>query len=275
MSSYFFQPQYARLLVSIWHIVVSCPHMQTAWYAARLICWMRAACVVGAGEGGGGRVTWPVFGGTRNIIHNDYKLLQNILIVFAKYWWVLTSLLKTVDTSGHAFHVCHAVFSPLPWYADTTSQPVNAWMNRRHIDFSRPIEGLLSFMRIHFFCSWPNATHSFSTPRSRRINRALTEMTRTSVSLALFIIVLLPSAAVCFECRKMCVSALSWLQWVSPSRLIEWLQTTPSSWVTITVLLVLGHIFTILSARKLYSSVLLLLSLKKICQFSLYQSLCV
>jgi hypothetical protein len=41
------------------------------------------------------------------------------------------------------------------------------------------------------------------------------------------------------------------------SRLIEWLQTTPSSWVTITVLL--GHIITILSARKLYSSVLLLL----------------
>jgi hypothetical protein len=65
------------------------------------------------------------------------------------------------------------------------------------------------------------------------------------------------------------------LKWVSPSRLIEWLQTTPSSWVTITVLLVLGHIFTILSARKLYSSVLLLLSLKKMCQFSLYQSPCV
>jgi hypothetical protein len=42
-------------------------------------------------------------------------------------------------------------FSPLPWYADTTSQPLNAWTNRRHIDFSRPIEVLLSFMRIHFF----------------------------------------------------------------------------------------------------------------------------
>jgi hypothetical protein len=57
------------------------------------------------------------------------------------------------------------------------------------------------------------------------------------------------------------------------------LQTTPPSWViiTVTVLLVLGHIFTILSARKLYSSVLslLLLTLKKMCQFSLYQSLCV
>jgi hypothetical protein len=36
------------------------------------------------------------------------------------------NLLKTVDASGHAFHVCHAVFSPLPWYADTTSQPLNA-----------------------------------------------------------------------------------------------------------------------------------------------------
>jgi hypothetical protein len=40
---------------------------------------------------------------------------------------------------------------------------------------------------------------------------------------------------------------------------------TPSSWVTITVLL--GHIFTILSAKKLNSSVLMLLSLKKLRQF--------
>jgi hypothetical protein len=63
-------------------------------------------------------------------------------------WW---QFLKTVDASGHAFHVCHAVFSPLPWYADTTSQPLNARINRRHIDLSRSIEGLLSFMRIHCF----------------------------------------------------------------------------------------------------------------------------
>jgi hypothetical protein len=34
-------------------IIVSCPHMQTAWYAACLICWMRAACDVGV-EGVGG-----------------------------------------------------------------------------------------------------------------------------------------------------------------------------------------------------------------------------
>jgi hypothetical protein len=53
VSSCFFQPQYARLLVSIWHIVVSCPHMQTAWYAARLICWIEL--LVLWVEGGGGR----------------------------------------------------------------------------------------------------------------------------------------------------------------------------------------------------------------------------
>ena len=106
---------------------------------------------------------------------------------------------------------------------------------------------------------------SFSTPRSCRIGRTLTAMTRTYVSLDLIIIVLLPSAAVCFEFRKIRVSVFSWLQWVKPSRLIEWLQTKPSSWVTITVLL--EYIFTILSARKLNSSVLLVLSLKKLCQF--------
>ena len=38
------------------------------------------------------------------------------------------------------------------------------------------------------------------------------------------------SAAACFECRKIRVSAFSWMQWVNPSRIIDWLQTTPSSW---------------------------------------------
>ena len=162
------------------------------------------------------------------------------------YW---LRFLKTVDSSGYTFHVCHALFSPLPWNADTTSQPVNAWKNRR------PIEGLIYGNPL--FCPWPNVTYSFSTPRSCRSGRTLTAMTRTYVSLALIIILLLPSAAACFECRRTRVSAFSWLQWVSPSRLIDWLQTTPSSWVNKTVLL--EYIFTILSARKLNNSVLLLL----------------
>jgi hypothetical protein len=86
---------------------------------------------------------------------NFSRILWSSLPSTGGYW---SNFLKTVDASGHAFHVCHAVFSPLPWYADTTSQPLNAWINRRHIDFSRPIEGLLSFMRIHFFVldqMWP------------------------------------------------------------------------------------------------------------------------
>jgi hypothetical protein len=209
----------------------------------------------------GGWVIWPVFGGTRNIIHSDYKLLQNTLIVFAKYWWVLIEFSKNSRRLRPCIPCVPCSLFPFTMvcrYDITAIKRMNLW------------ESTFLFLTKcdpQFFYK--------KKPRSCSINRTLTEMTRPSVSLALFIIVLLPSAAVCFECRNICVSALSWLQWVSPSRLIEWLQTTPSSWVTITVLLVLGHIFTILSARKLYSSVVLLLSLKKMCQFSSFQSLCV
>ena len=96
-------------------------------------------------------------------------------------YWLSFLKKKTVDASGHTFHVCHALFFPLPRNADTTSQPVKAWKNRRLFDFSGPIEGLISCMGIHFkLCPWPKATHSFSTPRSCRIGRPLTAMTRTA-----------------------------------------------------------------------------------------------
>jgi hypothetical protein len=44
--------------------------------------------------------------------------------------------LKTVDASGHTFYVCHALFSPLSWNADTTSQPVNRPVYVKHNIFS-------------------------------------------------------------------------------------------------------------------------------------------
>ena len=45
-SPIFFQPQSAGLSASGWHWV-AWPHMQAAWYAARLVCWSRAALVGG------------------------------------------------------------------------------------------------------------------------------------------------------------------------------------------------------------------------------------
>ena len=151
MSSCFFQRQYARLLVSIWHNSFLSP------YANCLVCSMlnmlNESCLWCGGGGGGGWVIWPVFGGTGNIMHNQMttnfsRILWSSSPSTGGFW---LSFLKTVDASGHAFHVCYALFSPLPWNADTTSQPVNAWINGRHIDFSRSIKGLISFMRIHFF----------------------------------------------------------------------------------------------------------------------------
>ena len=45
-SPSFFHPQSAGLSASGWHWV-AWPHMQPAWYAARLVCWSRAALVGG------------------------------------------------------------------------------------------------------------------------------------------------------------------------------------------------------------------------------------
>jgi hypothetical protein len=84
--------------------------MQTAWYAACLICRMRAACVVG-GEGG---ELYDLFSVALDISYimttNFSRILWSSLPSTGGYW---LSFLKTVDASGHAFHVCHAVFSQI------------------------------------------------------------------------------------------------------------------------------------------------------------------
>ena len=110
---------------------------------------MRAACVVGGGEGDESYDLFLVALEISYIMTTNFsRILWSSLPSTGGYW---LSFRKTVDASGHAFHVCHAVFSPFPWYADTTSQPLNAWIIRRHIDLSTPIEGHLSFMRIRCF----------------------------------------------------------------------------------------------------------------------------
>ena len=162
--------------------------------------------------------------------------------------------------------VCHADFFPLPRKAETTSQLVKAWTNVIPLPFSGPTERYSSCTGIHLiFLPWTNATHSCCRPIAWRVGIALIAMTRMSVSLAFTNIDLLPSCAACLACTKIRVSASSWLQGDTPSRLIVWLLSTFSSLVTITVL---GDgICSILSARKLNRSVLLSLSRKKLRQF--------
>jgi len=60
-------------------------------------------------------------------------------------------------------------------------------------------------------------------------------MTRTSVSLAMFIMTFLPSSAACFAWTKFkfLLSASSWMQGVMSDRLIEWLHIACSSLVTL------------------------------------------
>lgn len=102
-------------------------------------------------------------------------------------------------------------------------------------------------------------------PISWRVGRTLTALIRTSVSLALTMITLLPSSAACLACRKIRMLASSWLQGATSARLMVWLLTASSSF---------GHndhlcaaICAILSARKLNNSVLLSLSRRKFRQF--------
>ena len=178
----------------------------------------------------------------------------------------LLSLAKISDASSHTSHVCHTDFLPFPRKADTTSQPVELWENRIPLVLSGPRATAKSCTGIHLkLRPCPNAIFSYSRPRACKTGRQLTAITRTSVSHALTMMTLLPSAAACLACTKIRVSASSWLQGATPSRLIARLLTTSCSLVAMTTFAV--NISTILSARKIKSSVLLSFSLKKFGQF--------
>lgn len=95
------------------------------------IWWMRAACVVGGVYLFSDKQFQSCFintiSDTRHVIHNDYKLIKNTSIVFVMYWFVLTELSKNSRSLRPYIPCLPGTFSPLPWIADTTSQPVNAW----------------------------------------------------------------------------------------------------------------------------------------------------
>ena len=132
--------------------------------------------------------------------------------------------------------------------------------------FSGSMEWWRSYTGIHLrFCPCPKVIHSCCKQISCRAGRILSAMTRTSVPLTLTIRTLLPSSAAFLAWRKMRVSASLWLQGYTPFMLTSWLLATSSSLVTITVLGV--DICAIFWARKLNSSVLLSLSLRKFCKF--------
>ena len=72
--------------------------------------------------------------GTKHVIHNDNKLLRITLIVFAKYWWVLTEVSKN-SRRLRPYILCLPC-TLLSWNADTTSQPVNRPEYVKHNIFS-------------------------------------------------------------------------------------------------------------------------------------------
>ena len=173
------------------------------------------------------------------------------------------------DTSLHTFHVCHAVFFPLPLKDDTTSQPVKAWKKSIPLVFSGPMADTTSRICTHLLCSpLPNATHIFSRPVAAREGITDMAITTMSVSLASIIRDLYRSVAACRACTNFRVSASSWVHGAISSRLTLVLLVVVmalSPLVMITGLPVV--ISATLSARKWNSFVLLVLSLRTLCQF--------
>ena len=173
----------------------------------------------------------------------------------------LLSLAKISNASPHTSHVCHADFFRFPRKADTTSQPVKLWKNRIPLVLSGPRATAKSCTEIHLkLRPCPNAIHSSFRPRACKTGRQLTAITRISVSHALTMMILLPSAAACLACTKIQVSASSWLQGATISRLIARVLTTSCSLVAMTTFAV--HISTILSARKIKLRLVIIFSQK-------------
>ena len=175
------------------------------------------------------------------------------------------------DASLHTFHVCHAVVFPLP-LKDDTSQPVKAWKKSIPLVFSGPMADTGSWIAIHLLCSpLPNATHIFSRPVAAREGIRNMAMTTMSVSLASITRDVYPSMAACRACTNIRVSASSWEHGATSSRLplvsvVVMMAFTPL--VMITGLPVV--ISATLSAKKWNSSVLLVLSIRKLCQLKTY-----
>ena len=173
------------------------------------------------------------------------------------------------DASLHTFHVCHAVFFPLPLKDDTTSQPMKAWKKSIPLVFFGPMADTRSWIGIHLLCSpLPNATHIFSRPVAAREGIRDMAITTMSVLLASIIRDLYPSVAACRACTNIRVSASSWVNGAISSRLtlvslVVVMAFSPL--VIITGLPVVNS--ATLSARKWNSSGLSVLSLRKLCQF--------
>ena len=183
-SPIFFHPQSAGLSASGWHWV-AWPHMQPAWYAARLVCWSRAALVGGtASYGLCFRANMPslasstltaVLDRSHSRTTNCSRISRSLSVRTGGYW---LSLLKR-EASGKMSQVCQAVFLPLLRKADTVSQPVKAWKNRMPLVLTGPITWYRSWTPIHRrLTPCPNATHSCWRPRSLRDGKMHNAITR-------------------------------------------------------------------------------------------------
>ena len=98
------------------------------------------------------------------------------------------SFMKMTDASLHTFHVCHAVFFPLPSKDGTTSQPVKALKKSIPLVLSGLMADTSSWIGIYHMCSpLSNVTHIFSRPVAARESIRHMAITTISVSLAAII----------------------------------------------------------------------------------------
>ena len=168
------------------------------------------------------------------------------------------------DASLHTFHVCHAVFFPLPLKYYTTSQPVKAWKKSIPLVFSSPMADTSSWIGIHLLCSpLSNATHIFSRPvAAREGNNYNVRVISLNHQRLVSLDGCMPSM---YEYSRV---SSSWEHGATSSRLTLVSLVVVMAFSPLVMITRLPVVISAtLSTRKWNSSVLLVLSLRTLCQF--------
>ena len=136
---------------------------------------------------------------------------------------------KVCVAFGNAFQIFQAVFFPLPANVETVSQPVTAYQNSRARQFSSfKTAAYVWIGRYLRFWPTPIPIHSSSRFNKKKWYNATTTTSLSTVMIDSFLIAL---SEAFFACRKMRVSASSWLHGKSSSKLFTLLyKHFPNLW---------------------------------------------
>ena len=166
---------------------------------------------------------------TRYIIHGDDKLFQNFLFFVTNNGLLLHSKLckhQKYFRINISFAKQLFILFTKNWHETTVCESLQGWSA---FVFSKPISRHISWQTLSpviniWLFSWPNEIRSFSSQSTQSIGDIITGMTYYLCHLILLLLHL--------ACRKILISASSWLQGTSPSMLNWILHRTSSILVT-------------------------------------------